>query len=244
MMVPVTSEVLHYQYETVCRWLSRRFGLIVQIGPFAGMQYTRGSRGSVYPPKLIGCYESELHPLVRRIADSGYRTIVNIGAAEGYYAVGLARLMPGATVHAFDTDPQAAPLGRALGAANGVESRVVYGTECTHARLQELLDLGSLVVCDIEGGETTLLDPVAAPALAHSDILVECHDFLPAPTSARVAERFRPTHDVTLIPNHWIDPNTVPFLRPLTPVQKFFSVWEGRPGPTPWLWMTARDRRS
>jgi isocitrate dehydrogenase len=48
----------------------------------------------------------------------------------------------------------------------------------------------ALILCDIEGAEDSLLDPVAAPALAHADILVEAHDGMRPGLSARLAERF------------------------------------------------------
>lgn len=243
LMAAVTREALHYQYDRVCNWLVNSFQRKIQFGPFAGMQYIPTSVGSLYPPKLIGCYEAELHPVIRRIVVNKYQRILNVGAAEGYYAVGLARLLPDATVYAFDMDPQAAPLGRKLAAENGVAKRVIYLTKCLHETFERLATPGALILCDIEGGELELLDPARAPSLARTDLLVECHDFLPTPTSKTLAERFRPTHEVVVIPNGGINPNAIPFLRGRIPIQKLFAVWEGRPGPTPWLWMTARNRQ-
>jgi hypothetical protein len=53
-------------------------------------------------PKLLGCYEQELHPALNRAIDTDYGVILNIGCAEGYYPVGLARVLPTAHVIAFD----------------------------------------------------------------------------------------------------------------------------------------------
>ena len=54
----------------------------------------------------------------------GHSTVLNIGCAEGYYAVGLARRMPQARVLAFDINRTAQDTCRALAAKNGVADRV------------------------------------------------------------------------------------------------------------------------
>src|SRR6478672_6897407 len=66
-------------------------GLVVQHGPFKGMKYPGvNSVGSALIPKLLGSYERELHPLIDSICAGQYDQVVDIGCAEGYYAVGLA----------------------------------------------------------------------------------------------------------------------------------------------------------
>ena len=87
------------------------FGLTVRSGPFAGLRFyvTKAAVGAprvadCLPAKLIGCYEQELHPGIERLLGSSPSTIVNVGAAEGYYAVGLAMRAPGSRVHAFEPD--------------------------------------------------------------------------------------------------------------------------------------------
>src|SRR5579859_5362525 len=59
----------------------------VRSGPFAGMRYVDASIGSAYLPKLLGIYERELHPVIEEACASRPGLIVDLGAAEGYYAV-------------------------------------------------------------------------------------------------------------------------------------------------------------
>jgi hypothetical protein len=80
---------------------SQRFckenGLIVRDGPFAGMIYPESTvkvRNLI--PKMIASYEDELTPWIEEAVAKNYPTIVNVGSADGYYAVGLARRLPGA----------------------------------------------------------------------------------------------------------------------------------------------------
>ena len=63
-------------------------------GPFRGMKYLSRAYCSAVLPKLLGTYECELIPAIDRLARSDADRIVDIGAAEGYYAVGLALKVP------------------------------------------------------------------------------------------------------------------------------------------------------
>ena len=76
--------------------------LKVLYGPFKGMTYPDStSIGSVWLPKMLGIYESELHDILEEICSKNYSTIINIGAGEGYYAVGLALRIPTSMIYAF-----------------------------------------------------------------------------------------------------------------------------------------------
>jgi hypothetical protein len=68
-------------------------------GPFTGLKFVGCSNLGTIVPKWIGTYESQLQPIIESIIGSGdYRTVIDIGAAEGYYAVGLAWRLPHASV--------------------------------------------------------------------------------------------------------------------------------------------------
>src|SRR5207302_4139553 len=73
-------------------------GTRVQGGPFAGMEFVSRSAEGCLLPKLLGCYEAELHGFLARLPEIAYETVLNIGCAEGYYAVGIKRLLPSARV--------------------------------------------------------------------------------------------------------------------------------------------------
>ena len=87
-----------------------RNGMAVRHGVFAGMSYPDGkSTGSVLVPKLLGSYEVELEPVWKSLFTSDYDTIVDVGCAEGYYAVGFARRRPASHIFAYDTNDHADP---------------------------------------------------------------------------------------------------------------------------------------
>lgn len=98
--------------------------LRVLWGPFAGLRYVPESAGSALIPKLLGCYEQELRLVLEALIRGKPRHIVNIGCAEGYYAVGLAWRLPKAEVGAYNSDSRAREFCARLARLNGVEARV------------------------------------------------------------------------------------------------------------------------
>jgi hypothetical protein len=178
-------------------------GYAVQDGPFRGLLYPAVfAAGSLWAPKLLGAYESELHPLLERLCARPYDWIVVVGAGEGYYAVGLLRCLHLATCLAFETDPAGQDFCRRLAAANGVGERLTVRGHCDAEGLAEALaGRRGLIVCDCEGMELELLRPARLPDLQTYDILVELHERRrTGPTVMEVIQqRFEATHSATLI---------------------------------------------
>jgi SAM-dependent methyltransferase len=212
-------------------------GTTILHGPFAGMRYMdRAAEGSLVA-RLIGSYESELHPHLAAFASQGIHHVVDIGCAEGYYAVGLARLWPQANVYAFDTDPEALKLCAALARSNGVAERVHLGGEFHGDDFEKFVGRRALFIVDIEGGERYLLDPELYPALKQLQFIVETHPGASPGVIEALIGRFSPTHDIQLVLQ---GPKTTPlpeWLQSLGHLDSLLAVWEWRSTPTPWLVM-------
>src|SRR5947207_8629242 len=91
-----------YKIKRMTKSIVKCRGLIIQAGPFAGMRYVAPATGRTILPKLLGSYETELHSIVEQVIAADHRVVINIGCAEGYYAVGLALRLPNSRVYAFD----------------------------------------------------------------------------------------------------------------------------------------------
>ncbi len=226
-----------YRTNKVTEAVVSRHGLVVQGGPFAGMQYVKQSAGSSLLPKLLGCYEAELHETISAIIKSEYKTIIDIGCAEGYYAVGLAVRVPGVRVLAFDTDPRARELCLEMAKVNGVTGRVLVEGECNHERLSALIDDRTLIICDCEGCELHLLDPTVVPGLTSCDLLVELHDFIDRSISPTLVSRFAETHDVSMIDTQERDPTLYDALRSFSDWDQRVAVAEFREEEMQWAFM-------
>ncbi|MDP2924678.1 MAG: hypothetical protein Q8O30_13355 [Candidatus Omnitrophota bacterium] len=172
----------------------------VSSGPFKGMKYIAKASGSALSPKILGTYEKELHDIVHKIIRTHYKIIYNIGSAEGYYAVGLARCMKNIIVFAYDIDVKARKNLARLAKLNNVDDRIIIKRCCNLSELKNCRDKRCLIICDIEGGEKELLDPVTAVSLLTFDILVEIHDGKNSnDIHTLLFERFKKTHHIIFL---------------------------------------------
>lgn len=240
-------------YSPYKRWVVARLGrrIVQQLfpngdyvvigGPFKGMRYIAVSSSSALAPKLIGSYELELHGCVEGLVAKRFQRIIDIGCAEGYYAVGLARKFPNTEVHAFDSDEQARKRCMALAVYNGVESRLRMHGYCTPEELNVVLgETSALIICDCEGGEAVLLDPVKIPALKRADILVELHEDVVPDLVQLIRARFEQTHNLLFIDPLPRDPESYGALKKLPVSERHLAVDEFRKGRMKWLYMEAR----
>ena len=225
----------------VVRLVQRKTRCQVYGGPFSGLKLGTDCQ---WLPGLLGLYERELWPIVEEIERTGFDRIVNIGAAAGYYAVGLARRMGSARVVAFEGDTVIQASLRRTIALNHVAARVEVCGYCTSDDLANVLQsgVGTLVLCDVEGFEVTLLNPAAVPALEKAAILVELHDHLVPDASALIRRRFERSHAIRKIWQTNRDAAEFPFMSPyLRVLPKSYRQWavdEGRVADMHWFWMT------
>ncbi|MBK8094095.1 MAG: hypothetical protein IPK32_19525 [Verrucomicrobiaceae bacterium] len=196
--------------------------------------------------KWLGSYEAELASVIPAILHKGYRRIIDVGCAEGWYVVGLAVRMPNTEFVAFDIDPISRGQCRKLVRLNACSARVRFAGECTHADMNTLAGAGTLLICDIEGFERMLLDPAKAPALMQTEVLVEVHEdgADSRDLNQLLRARFDATHRIQEIwpedRQAWVRQN-----RPAVPATiddglLLAGVQEHRAPGNHWLWMTCR----
>lgn len=227
------------------RTIYRKIGspqLIMQ-GPFKGMKYLSRSYHSMLLPKLLGTYEVELASTIERIVSGRPDLIVDLGAAEGYYAVGLAIRSPTSRVVAYELYPPARRLLRELAELNSVADRVtILGAGTWESLNQQLANATRpALICDIEGAEDELLDPKQVPALGRCVILIEVHEGYRAPRlQARLEERFAPTHEFQVIHSRAREFADLPAGVALNDVELAAASDEGRVIGL-WLFFTPRE---
>jgi hypothetical protein len=217
----------------------RRHGLTVRHGPFAGMRFPASAvgRSGQLVPKLLGTYEAPLHPVFHDARH--YTLFADVGAGDGYYCVGFARLNPAATVVGYETDPVERRVAAALAACNGVQ--VTWRGTAGPADLDAVPATGALVLVDIEGAERELLNPARSPRLGGATVLVEVHPHVHADVVDVLRERFAPTHRVRLLEDAQPDPGRAEALG-ASPGDAALMTSEGRWAPGRWMLLTPLDR--
>lgn len=222
--------------------------LAVMHGPFKGMHYPEmKSIGSSIAPKILGSYERELHQVLEQICLNDYTEIVDIGCAEGYYAVGMAMRIPTARVFAFDTNADAILLCERMAQLNNVAERLVAGSFCDTETLKTIsCTTNALIFSDCEGYEKDLFTEEMAPVLARHDLLIEVHDFIDIEISSTIRRRFEKTHSITSIQSiddimkaHSYDYKELSGYS-VEHRRKLFA--ENRPHIMEWLYMTPHSR--
>jgi hypothetical protein len=212
-------------------------------GPFKGMKFVEHAVWGSAAPFLAGTYEAEIQPAIEALIESRADRVIDVGAAEGYYAVGLALRLANSTVYAFDIDHNARSACAEVAERNRVAKRVIVRGECTHSDLVRLSGPGCAMVVDCEGFERELLDPVLVPNLASTLILVELHDFIDATISGVIHHRFASTHDIQRFGATQRNPASAPAIWGLPFEIQQEAVDEMRPttpGPMEWMFMTPR----
>ncbi len=175
--------------------------LVVKHGPFKGLIYpSKSSTGSALYPKLLGSYERELHPEIEDLLKNDYSEILDVGSAEGYYAIGTAMRSPSSKVYAFDTNPRAQGLCSQMAKVNSVEERVEVGSTLTPKALGQFKFTGrALIISDCEGFEIDLFNKSNIGNLKNCDVLIETHDFVNLDISTTLKEVFSETHNISSV---------------------------------------------
>jgi hypothetical protein len=231
----------------VSRFIQRGTGYQVHSGPFSGMKYLGASVGSQYFPKILGTYEKELHLVIEQLCSKKFDHVVNVGAGEGYYAVGLALRMPETGVIAFESDAAGQEIAARMAQINGVRTRVIVHGLCDIPAFTSCFrrSRNCLVFMDAEGAEALLLDPTVIPELSEVHMLVELHDFIFPQIGDLMTTRFKESHRITEIVS---EPRTLgDFPLPLSSLKTALlkkhllrAISEDRPGRMRWFYLEPR----
>ncbi len=189
------------EHKDLCRLLISHCGTAVMGGPFKGLRYNETcllSHGNTQ--LLLGTYEIELHPWLEQVLSNKYERIVDIGAAEGYYAVGMA-MRTATVVDAYETAGPVRRMCREMARLNGVNDLVRVHSWCDSKTLRKLNGRRCLILSDCEGYETELFTTEIVPAIAQSDLIIELHDRGQSPgTTRRILEnRLCNTHSLSCV---------------------------------------------
>jgi ribosomal protein L11 methylase PrmA len=215
-----------------------KYGCHVLHGPFRGLEYSSGILESHHAvPKLLGSYELELHGVINDALSRKFDTVIDIGCAEGYYAVGFAKALA-ARVYAFDTERGERRLCQEMARLNGVSNRLYVGGWCDRSVLKELILGRTLIFSDCEGYEVELFNPNTVQILGAVDLLIEVHDSLVPDGTETLTRRFESSHRVQRILPTLRHPEDFAELTHLGG-KAAIAVSEHR-GESAWLYMTSR----
>lgn len=169
----------------------------VRGGPFAGLRYVGDSPNPQIAPFLLGLNEMEIWPFVERLKTGNFDAFINIGAAEGYYAVGMAHGSRIPKIISYEGDQFGRVLTRFMARKNRVAHRVDVRGSCSPELLATALAPfpRPALLMDVEGYEEILADLASNPHLARTTMIIELHEH-ERPMAEILRPRFAPTHDI------------------------------------------------
>jgi hypothetical protein len=197
-------------------------------GPFVNLRLKKDSILAGTPSMILGCYEKELHPVFNRLIANPPTRFIDIGAALGYYVVGMARSTKKVDIVAFEMVFEYKAMAKDLAKHNQVEDRITWKGLCDIQELNKEVIPGTFILCDCEGSEKELLDPEKVPALLNAEILVELHDFFAPGATVTIIDRFKHSHSITLLNEQGRNPDDYRLLLSFKRVEAQFAITETR----------------
>lgn len=182
-------------------------------GPVAGLRLVLPRVGEIDAPvaKLLGTTEEEIHPALQRAIDAEPARFIDIGSADGYFAVGIA-VAADVPVDAFDLSRSARSMTKETAVLNGVERHVTIRGAASTAAIEQLELSNSVVLCDIDGPERHLFSPGLVTKLVSARVIVEMHSAVHPDVERVLLDRFERTHEVHVVEASKRDPSRYPEL--------------------------------
>lgn len=209
----------------------------VLSGPFKGLKLVNENVFGSELPKLLGVYEKELNESLINALGKQPKIVCNIGAAEGYYALGCANYDGVDQVLAFEALEDGRRLINDNMLVNSTNSKIVVNGLCTEETLWDTLNknLIGLMLIDIEGAELDILTPRNVELLAKTDIIIESHDFCRPDCINKLKKLFKRTHDLNVIDSQTRTIDDFPIKNWFPKRLKLELISENRPGTMQWL---------
>jgi hypothetical protein len=189
---------------------------------------------------LLGTYEQEVQSIIA--ANAGlYDCLIDVGAADGYYAVGCIAKQLFLHCHAFESVERSRSNIVHLSMLNGVADYITIHGTATHDALLQLpisCAASAFVLVDIEGGEFELLSSRLIRHFSSAFFVIELHPATRPDGERAVAqlrERFLATHLTWTIGQGPRDPSQFECLRHLHDNERWLLVSENRGQWMEWL---------
>ena len=214
----------------------------VQYGPFKGLALGRefGWSSGDLAAKIFGLYEQEVVSALCRFG-RGLDVLIDIGAADGFYANGS--LVSGLVNRciAFEADEKSRQIMSKNAKLNGVGDRLTIKGVATEQNIanivSDLRDERVLVLIDIEGAEFDLLTENLIQ-LMPCPILIELHDWMVDGGDLKrleLMDRLNGSHDVSVLTNDVRNLSGLSELKTKNDDHRWLICSEGRGRQMEWL---------
>lgn len=223
------------------------FGGVVGYGPFKGLSLQKNNwwGGADFASMLLGLYEKEVLDFLFSKRFDGFESFVDIGAADGYYAIGMLRAGRMRKAVCFELSEEGRRTIAANAVANGVADQIqVFGAADRrfHEKLSDLDLARTVVLVDAEGAEFEILDAESLSALRRATFIIEIHNWADDfwAKYERLLTAAAPLFDVDFLAPAVKDMTQFPELNDFTDDNRYLICSEGRPNVMRFMVLTPR----
>ena len=227
--------------------LLKKYNYTVAHGAFKGMKLNKKLWWSKNDriTQTLGIYEEHILKKITHFAKSGTSTLIDVGAADGYFAVGMAYSNICQKVYAFEIEKEGRDRLLENANANKCNNKIKVFGKADVESISKIIkgEDKVIVLIDIEGGEYELFNEDMLTVLRGNYVICELHpwmvdggDSLQIKLLSKASEQF----NVELIKRDTYRPNMFSEFDNLSDEERLIAVGEGREKNMQWMVLTPK----
>ena len=153
----IEKAVVKLRRKRVSKAIFEQFGGVVAAGKFKGLKLTSNTNTSagVLGLKVLGLYEKEIIDYI--CSEKKFNTLINLGAGDGYYPLGLLKANKISKAICFEMSESGRSSISENSNLNGYSEKIDVFGKATNQTVRVAISKEkkgrTLMICDIEGGE-------------------------------------------------------------------------------------------
>ena len=214
----------------------------VAYGEFKGMRLNKNNFWSKNDliTYILSVYEKHVMNQLIKFSKLNNNVFIDIGAADGYFAVGMAYSKSFKKVYAFEIETLARENLKKNAKDNFCENKIFINKEANFNSLKKIIDTDeiSTILIDIEGGEFELLTKDILNLVKKCMVIIELHPNLVKDGSKKQERLLNICEDffeISMIERESYNPNKFEELSEFTDEDRLISFGEGRGRNMQWL---------
>ena len=214
----------------------------VAHGEFKGMRLNKNNFWSKNDliTYILGVYEKHVVSQLIKFSKLNNKVFIDIGAADGYFAVGMAHSKFFKKVYAFEIETLARENLKKNAKDNFCDNKIFINKEANFNSLKKIIDIDeiSTILIDIEGGEFELLSKDILNLVKKCMVIIELHPNLVIDGSKKQERLLNICEDffeISMIESESYNPNKFEELNQFADEDRLISFGEGRGTNMQWL---------
>lgn len=242
----ITKKPNEIQKAQINVWnkLSKMYGSTIQYGPFKGMKIAKEKSWELeygLITKILGTYEEKVIDKLIKFSKKN-NTFIDIGAADGFYVVGMAFKNFFKYIYAFEINSKSRRIIEINHRLNKSKQNIKIKNEANYLSLKRIIKLRKkcTILIDIEGAEFDLLSLKVLKVLKDCHIICELHKFYGEKKYYDLIENSKKIFKTELIKRSSYNPSKFKELDSFSDDERLLALSEGRKSNQEWLILTPK----